>query len=138
MTGQPTRTAHLNAAAAHPESQSHFHHAQFTIACAYARLGRKAEAVDWLRRTGENGMPNYPLFRNDPNLRSLQGDRAYRVRAVVPHVGALVRGMRQGGAHTLSVVIVPVVLAGLWLTMIWWRPPDGDTAVPKVPDVVAS
>jgi TolB-like protein/tetratricopeptide (TPR) repeat protein len=69
--------AHLNAAAAHPESQSHFHHAQFTIACAYARLGRKAEAVDWLRRTGENGMPNYPLFRNDPNLRSLQGDRGY-------------------------------------------------------------
>jgi serine/threonine-protein kinase len=57
--------------------RSHFHHAQFTIACAYARLGRAAEAVDWLRRTAENGMPNYPLFRNDPNLKNLQGDPAY-------------------------------------------------------------
>jgi TolB-like protein len=58
-------------------SRSHFHHAQFSIACAYARLGRKAEAVEWLRRTADNGMPNYPLFRNDPNLRSLQGDPDY-------------------------------------------------------------
>jgi len=57
--------------------RSHFHHAQFSIACAYARLGRKGDAVDWLRRTAENGMPNYPLFRSDPNLRSLQGDAAY-------------------------------------------------------------
>ncbi|MGH7709828.1 MAG: TPR end-of-group domain-containing protein, partial [Gemmatimonadaceae bacterium] len=49
----------------------------FSIACAYARLGRKADAVEWLRHAAENGMPNYPLFRNDPNLRSLQGDAAY-------------------------------------------------------------
>jgi len=41
------------------------------------RLGRKADAVEWLRRTAENGMPNYPLFRNDPNLRGLQGDAGY-------------------------------------------------------------
>ena len=58
-------------------SRSHFHHAQFTIACTYARLGRKKEAVEWLRQTAENGMPNYPLFRNDPNLESLQGDPDY-------------------------------------------------------------
>jgi len=68
---------HLKAALTRPESASHFHHAQFTIACAYARLGKKAEAVEWLRRTAENGMPNYPLFRNDPNLRVLQGDPGY-------------------------------------------------------------
>jgi len=30
-----------------------------------------------LRRTAENGLPNYPLFRKDPNLRGLQGDAAY-------------------------------------------------------------
>jgi TolB-like protein len=58
-------------------TRSHFHHAQFSIACAYARLGRKADAVDWLRKTAENGMPNYPLFRNDPNLKTLQGDAEY-------------------------------------------------------------
>jgi tetratricopeptide (TPR) repeat protein len=69
--------AHLATAAAHPEGRSHFHHAQFTIACAYARLGMKEKAVEWLRQTSENGMPNYPLFRNDPNLKSLQGDQGY-------------------------------------------------------------
>ena len=58
-------------------SRSHFHHAQFTIACTWARLGKKKEAVEWLRQAAENGMPNYPLFRNDPNLKSLQGDPDY-------------------------------------------------------------
>jgi len=37
----------------------------------------KEKAVEWLRQTSENGMPNYPLFRNDPNLKSLQGDQGY-------------------------------------------------------------
>jgi serine/threonine-protein kinase len=67
----------IRSASAHPESRSHFHHAQFTIACTYSLLGRKADAVEWLRRTAEGGMPNYPLFRHDPNLRSLQGDPVY-------------------------------------------------------------
>ena len=69
--------ARLRDAIERPTGRSHFHHAQFTIACAYARLGRKADAVEWLRRAAENGMPNYPLFRNDPNLRGLQGDPGY-------------------------------------------------------------
>jgi serine/threonine-protein kinase len=69
--------ASIQAAIARNNSRSHFHHAQFSIASAYARLGRKADAVEWLRRTAENGMPNYPLFRNDPNLRGLQGDAEY-------------------------------------------------------------
>jgi eukaryotic-like serine/threonine-protein kinase len=69
--------ASIETAIARSGSRSHFHHAQFSIACAYARLGRKADAVEWLRRTAENGMPNYPLFRNDPNLRGLQGDAEY-------------------------------------------------------------
>lgn len=68
---------HLKAAMAHPESQSHFHHAQFTIASAYARLGMKADAVEWLHRAADNGMANYPLFRDDPNMRPLHGDPAY-------------------------------------------------------------
>ncbi len=76
--GRPDQAlVRLRAAAAKPISRSHFHHAQFTIACAYARLGRKADAVGWLERAADNGLPNYPLFRNDPNLKSLQGDAAY-------------------------------------------------------------
>jgi tetratricopeptide (TPR) repeat protein len=69
--------ASIQTAITRSNSRSHFHHAQFSIASAYARLGRKADAVEWLRRTAENGMPNYPLFRNDPNLRGLQGDAGY-------------------------------------------------------------
>jgi len=69
--------ASVQAAIARSGSRSHFHHAQLSIACAYARMGRKADAVEWLRRTAENGLPNYPLFRNDPNLRGLQGDAGY-------------------------------------------------------------
>jgi TolB-like protein/tetratricopeptide (TPR) repeat protein len=69
--------ASIAAAISRRGGRSHFHHAQFSIACAYARLGRKGDAVEWLRRTADNGMPNYPLFRNDPNLRGLQGDAAY-------------------------------------------------------------
>jgi serine/threonine-protein kinase len=69
--------AQINSAIARSGSRSHFHHAQFTIACAHARLGRKAEAVAWLRKAAENGMPNYPLFRNDPNLAGLQSDPGY-------------------------------------------------------------
>jgi tetratricopeptide (TPR) repeat protein len=68
---------HLEAAAARPPGRSHFHHAQFTLATGYARLGRIREAVEWLRQTADNGMPNYPLFRNDPNLQVLQGDPDY-------------------------------------------------------------
>jgi tetratricopeptide (TPR) repeat protein len=88
---------HLAAATARPESASHFHHAQFTIACAYARLGKNAEAVEWLRRTEENGMPNYPLFRNDPNLVGLQGDAGYealmtRLKQQHEEFARLVRG----------------------------------------------
>ena len=67
----------IGLAIARRNTRSHFHHAQFTIACTYARLGRKADAVEWLRQTAENGMPNLPLFRNDPNLSSLQGDVEY-------------------------------------------------------------
>lgn len=78
--------AQIRSALALRESRSHFHHAQFTIACTYARLGRTADAVEWLRQTAANGMPNYPLFRNDPNLRALQG---------VPEYEALLAGLKQ-------------------------------------------
>ncbi len=67
----------VRAATLNPASRSHSHHSQFTIACAYARLGDAKEAVAWLRRTAENGMPNYPLFRDDPSLKGLQGVAEY-------------------------------------------------------------
>jgi len=56
---------------------SHFHHAAYNVASAYALLGRKAEATKWLRRVADEGMPCYPLFAKDPNLDALRSDPAF-------------------------------------------------------------
>jgi hypothetical protein len=57
---------------------SHFHHAAYNAASAYALLGRKNEALAWLRRTADEGMPCYPLFAKDPNLDALRSDPVFR------------------------------------------------------------
>ena len=54
-------------------STSHFHHAAFAIATAYAILGDTLQAVSWLERTAHDGMPAYELFANDPTLAPLKG-----------------------------------------------------------------
>jgi TolB-like protein/Tfp pilus assembly protein PilF/predicted Ser/Thr protein kinase len=59
------------------EGKSHFHHAAYNIASAYALMGRKGQAVQWLRRTAAEGMPCYPLFAKDPNLDKLRGDAEF-------------------------------------------------------------
>jgi TolB-like protein len=53
---------------------SHFHHASYNLATAYALMGRKKEALEWLEKTAEDGMPCYPLFEKDPFLDNLRGD----------------------------------------------------------------
>jgi TolB-like protein/Tfp pilus assembly protein PilF len=52
----------------------HFHHASYNIATAFALLGKKKEALEWLEKTALNGMPCYPLFEKDPFLDNLRGD----------------------------------------------------------------
>ena len=47
---------------------SHFHHAMYTIACVYAAMGEAENAVFWLERVSNEGMPAYPLFARDPLL----------------------------------------------------------------------
>jgi DNA-binding winged helix-turn-helix (wHTH) protein/TolB-like protein/Tfp pilus assembly protein PilF len=44
------------------------HHAFYAFASIFALQGKSAEAVPWLRKTVETGMPDYPLFARDPNL----------------------------------------------------------------------
>ncbi len=56
------------------QGRSHFHHAEYNIASAYALLGMKKQALEWLRKTAEDGLPCYPLFDKDPNLNNLRGD----------------------------------------------------------------
>jgi TolB-like protein/Tfp pilus assembly protein PilF len=54
-----------------------FHHLTFGLAQVYALAGKNSQAVRWLRRTAETGMPCYPMFRDDPLLKNLKGDREY-------------------------------------------------------------
>src|SRR2546427_12019808 len=49
-------------AVARGSGRSHFHHAEDNIATAYALQGGHAKAMEWLRRTTEDGLPCYPLF----------------------------------------------------------------------------
>jgi TolB-like protein len=56
------------------EGLSHFHHAAFSIACAYALMGEKELALQWLKETAEQGMPCYPLFNTEPALNNLRDD----------------------------------------------------------------
>ncbi len=61
----------------HGEGSSHFHHAEHLIASAYALMGDAKSAVEWLQKTADHGMPCYPLFKNDPNLKNIRNDPAY-------------------------------------------------------------
>lgn len=56
---------------------SHFHHAEHLIASAYALMGDKKAAVTWLEKTAEHGLPCYPLFNGDPNLKNLRNDPGF-------------------------------------------------------------
>ena len=50
----------------------HFHHTAYHIACAYALMNRKEEAIKWLESAADNGFPCYILFATDHNLDSLR------------------------------------------------------------------
>ena len=50
---------------------SHTHHMWHVVAAAYALLGKKDPALKLLRMAAEVGLPNYPVFRDDPHFRSL-------------------------------------------------------------------
>lgn len=44
------------------------HHAFYAFASICALQGKSVEAVRWLHKTVETGMPNYAMFARDPNL----------------------------------------------------------------------
>jgi TolB-like protein len=54
-----------------------YHHATYTAARVNALAGRRDAALQWLRKTSEDGLPNYTLFLRDPFLSSLRGDPAF-------------------------------------------------------------
>lgn len=78
MDGKARKAQHEIEDAIHQGTiNDHFHHAAFIIAAAYAEMGKSHEAVQWLRRTEELGMPNYPLFHDNPSMKKLYGNPEY-------------------------------------------------------------
>jgi serine/threonine-protein kinase len=78
MAGDARRAeADIQAAIAKGEGYTHFHHAAFHIALAYALLQRPDSAVGWLRRVAEGGMPCFPLFERDPFLDNIRTDPGF-------------------------------------------------------------
>jgi TolB-like protein len=56
---------------------AHFHHAAIIVAAAYAEMGDARQAVRFLAHAAKTGMPNYPLFRDNPSLKKLAGKPEY-------------------------------------------------------------
>jgi serine/threonine-protein kinase len=56
----------------------HTHHLWHNAAGAYALIGKPAKAIALLRRAGAQGLPNYPAFRDDPLLKPLHTEAAFR------------------------------------------------------------
>ena len=50
----------------------HFHHTAYNIASAYALLGDRDRAIEFLEDAADNGFPCYPLFAKDTQLDSLR------------------------------------------------------------------
>jgi TolB-like protein/DNA-binding winged helix-turn-helix (wHTH) protein len=59
------------------KDNDHFHHAAFILAAACAEMGKSHEAVAWLGRVAGTGMPNYPLFRDNPSMNKLRGNSEF-------------------------------------------------------------
>jgi serine/threonine-protein kinase len=54
-----------------------FHHMAYNAASIYALQGKGEEAVEWLRKTVETGMPNYTLFSRDSHLDRIRKHPAF-------------------------------------------------------------
>src|SRR3954452_17780726 len=63
----------------------------------------------------------------DPWTATLQGDTAYRVRAVVPELGHLIEALRTPVVSQALLYGAPALLVG-WLLLSIWRPADEDEA----------
>lgn len=56
----------------------HTHHVVHTAALASAALGKPARAVTLLAKASATGLPNYPVFRDDPHFRSMHNYKPFQ------------------------------------------------------------
>jgi tetratricopeptide (TPR) repeat protein len=54
-----------------------YHHACHDMADVYALQGKARQAVEWLRKAAETGLPNYLLFSRDPHLDLIRRDPVF-------------------------------------------------------------
>jgi eukaryotic-like serine/threonine-protein kinase len=50
----------------------HTHHMMHTVAAAYGVLGKPQPALAWLRKASANGLPIYPVYRDDPHFECMR------------------------------------------------------------------
>jgi TolB-like protein/Flp pilus assembly protein TadD len=55
-----------------PQTNGHFHHAYYQVACTYAVLGETENAMGWLERSADTGFPCWSFFKVDPHLENLR------------------------------------------------------------------
>lgn len=72
VEGKETEAEEQIRQAAEKKGFGHFHHSAFAIACAYARMNKPHQAIDWLEQAADQGYPCYPAFERDPNLEPLR------------------------------------------------------------------
>lgn len=53
------------------------HHAWHNVATTFAQTGKTQQAISVLRKATRIGLPDYPLFRDDPFFASLHGEPAF-------------------------------------------------------------
>jgi TolB-like protein/Flp pilus assembly protein TadD/predicted Ser/Thr protein kinase len=54
-----------------------YHHLTYDLAAVYALAGKNQEAIAWLKKTVDLGMPNYLLFARDPHLDRIRKEPAF-------------------------------------------------------------
>jgi signal peptidase I len=75
----------------------------------------------------------------DPWTARLSDRTAWRVHAVVPHLGRLIVWMRNPLFHVLTVFLAPLLLALVWLARIWRNPSGGEPeGAEETPDAASS
>jgi TolB-like protein len=78
VRGEKRKAAQLaQRALRHNGVLTYTHHAWHTVAATFAQIGRPKEALSVLRKTAHTGLPDYPLFRDDPFLAPLRKERAF-------------------------------------------------------------
>ncbi len=73
----PEANAEIPKIAAMAKPSRGFHHIAHDIAAVYALQGKAPEAVEWLKKAADTGLPNYPMFMRDPNFERIRKDEVF-------------------------------------------------------------